>query len=69
VAALQLVSFSLFSAGSTQWRPMLDIACEWLAQTGIIVDEDPKLTLRNMTSAGRFAAKTTMVRPFPTPLS
>ena len=66
LAALQLVAYSLLSGGSIDWVGPLDIAQEWLAQTGIYTEENPKLTLLNMTPAGRFAAKATMVRPYRT---
>ncbi|KAI1797033.1 fungal-specific transcription factor domain-containing protein [Ganoderma leucocontextum] len=60
VAAVQLVAYSLLGGGSTDWATPLDYACEWLAQTGIYNEENPKLTLLNMSAAGRFAAKATM---------
>ncbi|KAG6334492.1 hypothetical protein ID866_4603 [Astraeus odoratus] len=59
-AALHLLSFSAFSGGMTDWQPMLDLANEWVAQTGITSHENPKLALMNMTSAARLALKTTM---------
>src|ERR1700732_3722862 len=62
IAALHLVSYSLLSRGLTDWRSMLEVACEWLSQTGITVDEDPKYAMSNMTSARQFALKATMVR-------
>jgi len=62
IAALQLVSYSLMSRGTTDWRYMLEVACEWLNQTGITVGDDPKYTMSNMTSSRQFALKATMVR-------
>lgn len=61
LAALYLVSFSTLSGGSTNWQTMLDIACEWFVETGIQDDQNPKLTLMNMNSVSRLAAKATMV--------
>ena len=61
IAALQLVSYSLFSGGVTSWQTALATACDWLAQTGIVNDDNPKLTMLNMSLAGRFAVKVTMV--------
>ena len=61
LGALQLVAYSLLAGGTIDWVGPLDIAQEWLAQTGIYTEENPKLTLLNMTPAGRFAAKATMV--------
>jgi hypothetical protein len=62
IAALLLVSYSLLSRGMADWRYMLEVACEWLSQTGITVDENPKYTMSNMTSSRQFALKATMVR-------
>jgi hypothetical protein len=39
---------------------VLGIALEWLAQTGIIHDENPKLALLNMSFAGQCAVKFTL---------
>lgn len=61
-AALHLLGFSLFSGGVTDWRPMLDIANDWMVQTGIPVHENPKLAMMSMSQAGRIALKATMVR-------
>ena len=62
VAAVQLIAYSMLGGGSTDWAAPLDVACEWLSQTGIYNEENPKLTLLKMSAAGRFAAKATMVR-------
>jgi C6 transcription factor Pro1 len=61
IASLLLVSYALLSRGTTDWRYMLEVACEWLNQTGITVDEQPKYTMSNMTSSRQFALKATMV--------
>jgi len=61
-AALHLLGFSLFSGGVTDWRPMLDIANDWMIQTGITTHENPKLAMVNMSQAARLALKATMVR-------
>ncbi|EGN98765.1 hypothetical protein SERLA73DRAFT_181398 [Serpula lacrymans var. lacrymans S7.3] len=60
IAALHLLSFSLLSGGSTDWRPMLDFSCRWLTQIGIIGNENPKLAMLNMTAPTRLALKATM---------
>ncbi|KAI8980064.1 fungal-specific transcription factor domain-containing protein [Trametes punicea] len=60
VAACQLVSYAILGGGTMDWTIPLEFACEWLAQTGIYNEENPKLTLLGMTAAGRFAAKATM---------
>ncbi|KAI0671466.1 fungal-specific transcription factor domain-containing protein [Trametes maxima] len=59
IAAIQLVYYAVLGGGAMDWSTPLDYACEWLAQTGIYNEENPKLTLLNMTAAGRFAAKAT----------
>ncbi|KAH9950003.1 fungal-specific transcription factor domain-containing protein, partial [Amylocystis lapponica] len=60
VAAVQLVSFSLLSGGWKDWTAVLEIACDWLAQTRIHEEQNPKLTLLSMSPAARFAARATM---------
>lgn len=62
VAAVQLIAYSLLGVGSTDWQIPLECACEWLSQTGLNTEENPKLVLLNMSPAARFAAKATMVR-------
>jgi hypothetical protein len=60
-AAIHMLSFSLMSGGVTDWRPMLDIASEWLVRTGITTSDNPKLMMINMHEASRLALKTTIV--------
>ncbi|KAH7884373.1 fungal-specific transcription factor domain-containing protein [Phlebopus sp. FC_14] len=60
IAALHLLSFSLCSGGVTDWRTMLDIANEWMVQTGVTTHENPKLAMMNMSPAARLALKATM---------
>lgn len=59
-AAIHMLSFSLMSGGVTDWRPMLDIASEWLVRTGITTSDNPKLMMIKMDEASRLALKTTM---------
>ncbi|KAJ8597306.1 hypothetical protein M405DRAFT_724673 [Rhizopogon salebrosus TDB-379] len=59
-AAIHMLSFSLVSGGVTDWRPMLDIASEWLVRTGITTSDNPKLMMMNMNEASRLALKATM---------
>lgn len=61
IAAIHLISYSLLSGGNTDWRAMLEIACDWLGQTGLTISENPKFAMSNMSEAGKFALKTTMV--------
>ncbi|KAJ3483891.1 hypothetical protein NLI96_g6000 [Meripilus lineatus] len=60
ITAVYLIAFSTLSGGSTNWTTMLEVACDWLAQTGLHEEQNPKLTLLGMTPAGRFAARATM---------
>ncbi|OBZ72171.1 hypothetical protein A0H81_07618 [Grifola frondosa] len=41
VAAVQLISYGLLNGGGTDWATVLEIACDWLAQTGIHAEENP----------------------------
>ncbi|KAH9995652.1 fungal-specific transcription factor domain-containing protein [Russula compacta] len=71
MAAIHLISYSLAvrggvvsganaSVGGTEWTPMLELACDWLAQTGMHVDENPRLFILNMPLPAAYAAKVTM---------
>ncbi|KAF8896476.1 fungal-specific transcription factor domain-containing protein [Infundibulicybe gibba] len=57
IAALHLLSFSQLSGGATDWKPAFAVACDWLAQTGLPTDENPKLVFHNMSATGQLAAK------------
>ncbi|KAI0280746.1 fungal-specific transcription factor domain-containing protein [Russula aff. rugulosa BPL654] len=70
MAAIHLISYSLVvrggvvaganaSVGGTEWTPMLELACDWLAQTGMHVDENPRLFIMNMPLPAAYAAKVT----------
>ncbi|KIK99965.1 hypothetical protein PAXRUDRAFT_822141 [Paxillus rubicundulus Ve08.2h10] len=59
-AALHLLSFSSFSGGMVDWRAMLDIANDWMVQTGITTHENPKMAMMSMSPAARLALKATM---------
>ncbi|KAG1870780.1 fungal-specific transcription factor domain-containing protein [Suillus subalutaceus] len=61
-AAIHMLSFSLMSGGVTDWRPMLDIASEWLVRTGITTSDNPKLMMINMNEASRLALKATITK-------
>ncbi|KAI0264349.1 fungal-specific transcription factor domain-containing protein [Gloeopeniophorella convolvens] len=71
MAAVHLISYSIAarggavaganaSAGGTEWTPMLEIACDWLAQTGMHVDDNPRLFVMNMSLPAAFSAKIIM---------
>jgi Fungal specific transcription factor domain len=61
IAALHLVSFSLFSGGTTDWRNVLTVALDWLGQTPVATAENPRLTVLHMGFSSRCALKMTMV--------
>jgi len=61
IAALHLISYSLLSGGSADWRISLRVGYDWLAQTGITTDDNPALTMLNFTLTARCAIKTIMV--------
>ncbi|KZP31796.1 hypothetical protein FIBSPDRAFT_775867 [Athelia psychrophila] len=60
IASLHLLSYSLLSRGTTDWRYVLDVSCEWLGQTGILTEDDPKFAISNMTQSMQFILKWTM---------
>lgn len=64
LAALHLVCFSQMSGGITDWQGALNIALEWMWQTGLPGDENPRRTLNNMSTAAQLVVKCTMVRIF-----
>lgn len=64
VAAVFLISYHNLAGGGTGWTALLEVAYEWFGQTGIHEEQNPKLTLVNMTPVQKLAAKATMVRAF-----
>ncbi|KAI0052304.1 hypothetical protein FA95DRAFT_1592820 [Auriscalpium vulgare] len=67
LSAVHLVSYAVAAGGGTvratgtsEWMPFLEVACEWLTQTGMHVEENPRLAIINMSLAGAFCAKLTM---------
>jgi len=60
IAALHLTSFSLLSDGWTNWVPTLQIAQDWLASTGILAEENPRMFVANLPNGSAYAAKATM---------
>jgi hypothetical protein len=61
IAALILTSFALLSDGWTDWSTTLQIAQDWLADSGILTDENPRRFVASMGSGSNFAVKTTIV--------
>ncbi|KAI0303579.1 fungal-specific transcription factor domain-containing protein [Multifurca ochricompacta] len=71
MAAIHLISYSLAErggviaganarVGGTDWTPFLELACDWLAQTGMHVDENPRLFIMNLPLPAAYSAKVTM---------
>ena len=62
VAAVFLISYHNLAGGGTGWTALLEVAYEWVAQTGVLEEQNPKLALMNMSPVQKLAAKATMVR-------
>ncbi|KAF9052437.1 hypothetical protein BDZ89DRAFT_1125865 [Hymenopellis radicata] len=60
LAALYLICYSQMSGQTADWQPLLTIAIDWIAQTGLTTDENPKLTLLNMSASRQLVVKLTM---------
>lgn len=61
IAALHLICYAQLSGGTTDWQPVLTIACDWLTQTGLPKDDNPKLTYRNMSPTAKLAVRATLL--------
>ncbi|KAL1739337.1 fungal-specific transcription factor domain-containing protein, partial [Schizophyllum fasciatum] len=61
IAALHLVSYAQLSGGATDWQPLLAIACDWLRQTGLPKDDNPKLQYRDMSPTAKLAVRATLL--------
>jgi hypothetical protein len=61
VAAVFLISYHNLAGGGTGWQSLLEVAYDWVAQTGIHEEQNPKLALLNMSAPQKLAAKATMV--------
>ncbi len=61
LAAIYLICYSQMSGHTADWQPLLTIAIDWIAQTGLTTDENPKLTLLNMSASRQLVVKLTMV--------
>lgn len=64
LAALHLICFSQMSGATTDWQMLLAIALEWLGQTGLPNEDNPRLLLNNMSPAAQLVVKCTMVIVF-----
>ncbi|PBK85461.1 hypothetical protein ARMGADRAFT_1017886 [Armillaria gallica] len=60
LAALYLLCFSQMAGCTNDWCPMLAIAMEWIAQTGLSTGENPKLVFANMSTSSQLIVKCTM---------
>jgi hypothetical protein len=61
IAALHLISYASFSGGKSDWQSVLAMACDWLSQTGLTTDENPRQFMKTMTDTSRWAVKAIMV--------
>jgi len=57
LAALHLISFSQLSGCTTDWQPAFSVVSEWLAHTGLLVDDNPALTLRGLSPIAQLLVK------------
>jgi len=53
IAALHLVCYSQLSGGTMGWQRAFVVMCEWLAQTGLLSDENPAITLHAMSTTAQ----------------
>ncbi|KAI0067250.1 hypothetical protein BV25DRAFT_1987693 [Artomyces pyxidatus] len=66
LAAVHLISYTLafdggkIRSGASEWMSLLEVACDWLTQTGMHVEDNPRMSVINMSLPGAFAAKVTM---------
>lgn len=61
LAAIYLIFYSQMAGKAIDWQPLLTIALDWMAQTGLTTDENPKLTLLNMSAPRQLVVKLTVV--------
>jgi hypothetical protein len=61
LAAAHLVLYALMSGGLTDWAQPLEVACEWLTATSLMMDENPRASLLAMPPPARLAAKLALV--------
>ncbi|KAI0322117.1 fungal-specific transcription factor domain-containing protein [Amylostereum chailletii] len=68
LAALHMITYCLATTGgttqggrgTTRWMRLLEIACDWVTQTGLLMDENPRLALHNRSVEHALAVKLTM---------
>lgn len=61
LAAIYLICYGQLAGNSADYHALLTIALDWMAQTGLTTDENPKLSLLNMSPSRQLAVKLTMV--------
>ncbi|KAK0229297.1 fungal-specific transcription factor domain-containing protein [Armillaria nabsnona] len=60
LAALYLLCFSQMAGCTNDWRPILAIAIEFIAQTGLPTGENLKVVFANMSTSSQLIVKCTM---------
>ncbi|KIY69100.1 hypothetical protein CYLTODRAFT_421025 [Cylindrobasidium torrendii FP15055 ss-10] len=60
IAALHLISYGQLAGNGADYDAFLSIALDWISQTGLPTDDNPKLTLFNTTPNRQLAVKLTM---------
>lgn len=64
IAALHLVWFSQLSGGATNWQSVFDIACDWVSQTNLVAEENPRIKLNSFTAVGQLIVKLALVSTY-----
>ncbi|TFK70315.1 hypothetical protein BDN72DRAFT_839168 [Pluteus cervinus] len=61
IAALHLVSYSQMSGCKDDWQRIYAVACEWVAQTGLFLeDSNPRRIFDGLSSTGQLIVKITL---------
>jgi len=64
LAALHLVVFSQMSGTVMDWQESLTVAYDWLAETGLPTNDNPRNSLSTMTAVQQLIVKIVMVSKF-----
>lgn len=62
IAALHLVSYSQMSGGNGDWQSVFTVTCEWVAQTGLFLEEsNARRVFDGLSSTGQLIVKMVLV--------
>ena len=66
LAAIQLIAYFMLTGGTGDWHSLLQLACEWLEQTGLPQNQNPGAALAASSETTRYACRAVVVsRSFP----